>query len=389
MKFDVNSRQAVARGAGRYVVGEVDRFHQKNEMFNRGFWDPSLKGVSERYFFDRAPRDGKAGYGLMDTVLRHAGYHLEYHFGKCLAGGREGLYAWDGPLYGWPKRPAGVKLDVADPSSVTRAVKKAARLFGAALVGVCKLDRRWLYSHSFFHKTAEGEYEPVEIPEEYQNAVVMAVEMDYESLRSSPTQIGSVSYGLGYSQTAFTTGLLAQFIRGLGFKAIPMGNDTALSIPLAIDAGLGELSRMGLLVTEKYGPRVRLCKIFTDLPLVPDQPVEFGVWDFCLKCHKCAESCPSQAIRYGEPTAEPNNICNRSGILRWPINAEKCFRFWAANTTDCGNCIRSCPFNKPPGRLHDLARWGVKHTRRLDPLFLRLDNLFGYGKQSPPERFWE
>ncbi len=82
--------------------------------------------------------------------------------------------------------------------------------------------------------------------------------MDYEVVRSSPSQIGATAGGIGYSKMAFTAGLRAQFIRNLGYKAISSGNDTACSVPIAIDAGLGELSRMGFLITP-----------------------EFGVWDFC------------------------------------------------------------------------------------------------------------
>jgi len=36
-----------------------------------------------------------------------------------------------------------------------------------------------------------------------------------------------------------------------------------------VDAGLGELGRNGLLVTPEFGSRVRLCKVFTELPLQP------------------------------------------------------------------------------------------------------------------------
>lgn len=45
-----------------------------------------------------------------------------------------------------------------------------------------------------------------------------------------------------------------------------MVNDISLSIPLAIEAGLGELGRNGLLITKDFGPCVRLCKIFTTCP---------------------------------------------------------------------------------------------------------------------------
>lgn len=50
-------------------------------------------------------------------------------------------------------------------------------------------------------------------------------------------------------------------------------NDTALAIPYAIKAGLGEYGRHGLLITPEYGPRVRIGKIFTDMPLAHDVPV--------------------------------------------------------------------------------------------------------------------
>jgi epoxyqueuosine reductase QueG len=132
-----------------------------------------------------------------------------------------------------------------------------------------------------------------------------------------------------------------------------------------------------------------LAKIITDMPLVPDRPIEFGVWDFCMKCEKCAVKCPSQSIRYGEPTDKPNNISNREGVLRWPINGETCLAFWAANGTDCANCIRTCPFNKPDGRLHDLVRWGIGNMPWLNKLFLRGDDLLGYGKRRNADMFWK
>ena len=142
------------------------------------------------------------------------------------------------------------------------------------------------------------------------------------------------------------------------------------------------------LITPQFGPRVRVSKVFTDLPLVPDRPIEFGVWDFCKICGKCATNCPGQAIIPGAPTEEINNISNRVGLLRWPMNAEKCFAFWAAQGGSCANCIRVCPFNKPPGWLHTLVKWGVRHTRWLDTLFLWGDDLFGYGKQIDADEFW-
>ncbi|MBT9160629.1 MAG: reductive dehalogenase [Dehalococcoidia bacterium] len=384
-----------AKGADRYVVGKVERFDQKNEMLKRANWDPVQLDMGQRFYIEKKDfaellRRNRPGFTLQDAAFVDAAWRLETDFAKGNRGGKQGLYAWETTEPGWTRRPTGVKLPVDDPAKMTSNIKRVSTFFGASLVGVCELDRRWVYSHYFdVFDRMHPEHAPLEIPEEYKYAIAIAIEMDYEALKSSPAQPAEAATGLGYSKMAFTANLVAQFIRGLGYRAIPSGNDTACNIPIAIDAGLGELSRMGLLIAPETGPRIRLCKVLTDLPLVPDKPIEFGVWDFCLKCEKCAQHCPSRAIMHGEPTQEIHNISNREGLFRWPVNAEKCLRFWVANGSSCSNCIRVCPFNKPSGWLHSAVRWGVKNTRWMDRLFVKMDDWLGYGKQVSPGRYWE
>jgi len=382
----------VSKGASRYVVGEIEKFDQKNEAFKRCTWDPALRDLAKKYY---AKYEGlempqqRAGYTMKEQGLAMGGWHVALDFGSGLFVGGEGLEAWEAHPVGrtsTTRMPKGLKLEAGDAAEVTKMIKRAARLFGASLVGVCELDRRWLYSHSY--NTLKKEHKPVEIPEVFRYAVVMAHEMDYDGIKQAPNYVAEAAASTVYSRMASVAAQLAQYIRGLGYQAIPAGNDTANSVPLAIDAGLGELSRMGILITPEYGPRVRLNKLFTDLPLLPDRPIEFGVWDFCLKCEKCAGLCPGQAIPPGQPTDKTNNICNRGGVLRWPLDAEKCFGFMARNGSDCGVCIRVCPFNKLPGTVHDWVRWGVKNVRWLDPLFVRVDDMLGYGRRPKAEEFW-
>ena len=376
------------KGAGRYVVGKAEGFDQKNEMFCRPLWDPAMLQLGKKFYMTEVPPRDKPGFRLTDQALVNAGWHLENTFAQGVAGGKMGMYAWEWDrIFEYPRVPQGLKIDPDDPVGVTLNLKKAATFFGAALAGVCKLDRRWLYS-SVYPKR-EQKSMPNALSEEYQYAVALAIEMDYAAIGCSPASPSSAATGLGYSKMAFIAGLLAHYIRGLGYNAIACGNDTACSIPIAIDAGLGELARNGLLITPAFGPRVRLAKVLTELPLIADKPVEFGVWDFCMMCEKCAKKCPSQSIMYGKPTEKPNNISNREGVLRWPINAETCLGFWAANGTDCSNCIRTCPFNKPTGRLHDSVRWGIKNLSFLNPLFLWGDDLLGYGRRGKADKFWK
>jgi reductive dehalogenase len=362
------------------------RFDQKDEMFKRSIWDERMRPYAKG-FYEEVVFLEKTGYRKLDYAFRNAAWNLEWGFGFGNARSNSGLYAWEG-IAAKIKRfvEAGEKVK-GSPHEITPIIKKAAKFLGADLVGICKVHPNWIYSHEF--NLITGEHSPVNFPENCQNAIVMAVSMDYQAIRSSPTGIAGAATGLGYSKMAFVANLVAVFIRGLGYQAIPCGNDTALSIPLAMAAGLGEGSRMGLLITEKYGPRVRLCKVFTDLPLQYDVYQSLGAMEFCKTCKKCAIHCPSKAIPLGEMTREGLNISNQSGILKWYVDAEKCFAFWGKNRMDCTNCIRVCPFNKPFGIIHDAIRSTIKKSALFNPLFTWMDEFLGYDKPYSPKKFWD
>lgn len=380
----------MAKGTAKHIVGTVERFDQKNEMWRRPRWDESQREIGKKVYGTTWLPRKKQGYTQLDLALSEAGWHIETAFAHDLVTHDSDLYKWDAE----PLKPfGGAKQDipdepypVPDPAYMSQVIKRAARFLGASLVGICEVNKLWIYSHSYHFWSRE--HLPIEIPEGCKYAIAIGIEMDYEAVERSPNWLSDGATGLGYSQTAFTTSSLAQFIRTLGYKAIPSGNDTGLSIPIAIDAGLGELGRNGLLISPQFGPRQRLSKVFTDLPLVADEPIEFGVTEFCRKCERCAEHCPGQAIIFGDMIDQPLNISNSPGQLKWPVNCEKCFAFMGTNNLACLNCERVCPFNKPPGWIHGMVKWGVKNTPWLDSLFVSLDKLFGYGKQKKAEEFW-
>jgi epoxyqueuosine reductase len=366
------------------LLGPIERFDPHNNMFGRARYEAEWIERSQRFYDPNAPHD-KAGYTSEDYALRNASWYVHDVFPMGASGSnRKEPHTWDCLASDADDARPSVSMDAIE---ATHKVKRAALFFGAALVGVCELDKRWVFSHVTYDST--GQRVRLELPEAYRYAVAMAVEMDYALMQTAPTGGAGAATGLGYSKMAFVSGLLAQFIRNMGYKAVPCGNDTALSIPIAIEAGLGELGRNGLLITEKYGPRVRVAKIFTNLPLVPDQPRFFGMDAFCRECMLCAEHCPSRAISFGEKTTQALNHSNNPGVLKWPVNAEQCYKYWIANQMDCADCIRVCPFNKEQGRLHDLVRACVRHAPWLNPLLVKLDDALGYGKQRDPTTIWE
>jgi reductive dehalogenase len=384
----------------KYVKGEIKRFDQKNQMFLRPGWDPEINGMVEDWSLNGPPQD-EAGFTLEDRALLSAS-----SMGTMLA-----LFNADMPnpmpgAMSVPNKgpfafeiPEEMKLDSSDPQELTKKIKKVAKWFGADMVGICRLDRRWVYSHTYGEtvyfgpgdgsKHTSGESIIQEIPDEFQYAIVMCYEMDYEVIQHYSTYASLAATSMGYSRMAITNHHLSSFIKDIGYKVINCtNNNVALSIPMAMQAGLGDLGRNGVLITPKYGPRVRISKVITDLPLVQDSPIDFGVTEFCEACEICSEKCPSQSLQYGERSDKPRSISNIDGVLKWHINAETCRVHWSRSRRDCAICINVCPYNKPDTWFHRSVRWCTDHMRWGDPLYVWGDKMLGYGKAKSPERFW-
>ncbi|MGB1289363.1 MAG: 4Fe-4S double cluster binding domain-containing protein, partial [Aggregatilineales bacterium] len=135
-------------------------------------------------------------------------------------------------------------------------------------------------------------------------------------------------------------------------------------------------------------PRVRIAKIFTDLPLAADEPLDFGVTETCNACRRCSNACPVKAIPQAEPSYEPHGISNLKGVKKWTIDAEKCFKFWTNQGTDCSICIRVCPYNRDFSKIqHRLIRWMMGNQLR--GMGLWLDEKLQYGERKTAGWWWD
>ena len=328
-----------------YVVDPsiYHRFDERNTVFSRVEGDPNAS-FYEKFVYDNSAAvvDKDApGYSRRDFARIMASWTVY----KELQGSwdRFQVFPWS-PLGGPdPVMEACGKHTVTDRAEMSQEIKDTAIMFGADLVGITLLDPRWIYSH-------DSQGDSIGIPEHCTHVIVMAVRMETRQIMQSPGFPSAVATGVGYSRMAHAISCLAQFIRSLGYDAIPMGNDTALSIPLAIDAGLGSFGRNGLLITPKYGSSVRLCKVFTDLPLEADRPIDFGIMETCSHCGNCVSACPVGAISHkSAPSFRVKSISNNPGIKRWTIDPEKCYSFWVTNGACCSNCIAACPYTPRTG----------------------------------------
>ncbi|MFQ5827128.1 MAG: hypothetical protein ACE5IA_07200, partial [Dehalococcoidia bacterium] len=238
--------------------------------------------------------------------------------------------AVDGPLN--PER-----TQVTNPTQMSADIKEVARFLGADMVGIAELDQAFVFPYRFQGPSDDPLREKVPIDLRHRYAISLGVEMNLEKVKAAPSYIDNAEVGLRYHHGARVAVELAAYIRELGYpaRAHHTANEEVLHVPIAVSAGLGELGRMGILVTRRYGPRLRLATVTTDLPLEPDKPVQIGVDAFCYICKKCATNCPIQAVPTGDKAPYKR-------VNKWKIDQEACIRFWTANPeqwASCLNCI--------------------------------------------------
>jgi len=272
----------------------------------------------------------------------------------------------------------GKRVDLS-PQEATERVKGYAAHLGADLVGVAEINPLWVYSHrgEIFGDNWEEWGKGISVEHKY--AIVFAVEMSFDMVGTAPHTPTTLESIFNYARGAFIATQLAAYIANLGYSATAnhQRHYDLLLVPAAIDAGLGELGRLGYLITKQFGPRVRLGAVTTNLPLKPDKPVDIGVEDFCRLCKKCAVCCPSNSIPLGEQK-EVN------GSLRWKLHAESCFEYWGKIGTDCNVCMRVCPWSHAGTFPHRLVRALIARNAVSRRIFLVMDDIF-YGKKPRPK----
>ena len=367
------------KGAEGYVVGPVNRFDERDIVFARNRSLPPGSDVYRRYYeqhpgkeaFDSRRREKGGPIGRPGAI--DGGYPP--NVAMILASfALPGFLAVQAQVTPDPAKPQ-VSLD---PKEASEIIKGFARHLGAALVGICRVNPLWAYSHrgEIFYGNWGDWGKEIDDPLPY--AVVIATEMDLENVGAGPHTPALVESSANYALGAYITTILAQWFGGLGYRAAAHHNRhyDLLLVPLAVDAGLGELGRHGYLVADQLGPRVRLFAVTTDMPLLPDRPIDRGVEAFCRVCKKCATACPSRSIPLEGMTVQ-------NGLERWKLNEETCFDYWGKVGTDCSVCMGICPFSRPNRSVHLLVKWLLPRSFLAQKFLPHLDN-WVYGQKWKP-----
>ena len=110
----------------------------------------------------------------------------------------------------------------------------------------------------------------------------------------------------------------------------------------ATKAGIGWIGKNDVVITQRYGPRVRLSAVLTDAPLSFGEPITESK---CPEdCMLCVEACPCRAlhgVRWNASKQRSELIdyhrCNRMRSSFIPKLGRK---------HACGRCLAACPFGK-------------------------------------------
>jgi len=129
---------------------------------------------------------------------------------------------------------------------------------------------------------------------------------------------------------------LAALFKKLGYRSLPLPAigpsdrrflTSLLSFKHVAElAGLGTIGRHSLLITQAYGPRVRLACLLTEATLDTTSRLQEN---YCLNCDACIRLCPANALCLPKP-----------GEV-YAINRFACQSYRQAGLT-CGVCMKVC-----------------------------------------------
>jgi len=137
---------------------------------------------------------------------------------------------------------------------------------------------------------------------------------------------------------------VARFLEERGYRAVNIpASDPYKKAAYAGDlshrhvaqaAGLGEFGLNNLLLTPRYGPRVRFVSVITNAPLESSPLLKEHI---CTECRTCIKSCPSGALSV--------NLDSHDWTVGRRIHYGQCndYMVSALDGLECGMCIKACP----------------------------------------------
>jgi epoxyqueuosine reductase len=197
---------------------------------------------------------------------------------------------------------------------------------------------------------------PAEMTGGLSAAVSIAVRLDpsiVNEISNGPTQRYYQEYVRVNELLGELSRQVADLLTSCGMRARAIEATTAnfdartLSMPVqhkttATRAGLGWIGKSALLITEEYGPAVRLGSVLTDAELETGEPIDTSR---CGECHRCVDCCPSGAITGSNwsPGAPRESMFDAFVCCD---TAKRLAGRQGIEARICGICINACPWTQ-------------------------------------------
>jgi len=158
-------------------------------------------------------------------------------------------------------------MKLKDPEKTAELIKAVSMQLGSTLVGITELNPDWVYGYPIRGRGFENLEEPLEIPDWWTYAIVVGTPMSWDPMYANP------NYGTSndaYARSRIIATRVEAFIKALGYPArthVPGTSYDLMVPPIAIDAGLGEQGRNGIMITPEVGCNIRPAVITTNIPI--------------------------------------------------------------------------------------------------------------------------
>jgi len=232
---------------------------------------------------------------------------------------------------------------VQDKADLRQQIIEFAQNNGADLIGFAPAARWEEFGE------VHPDFRPQTLFPMTKTVVVMGVGMPLPIVETTPSAIHMELYNTSNRELDGLALRLTGFLNRLGFASMFFPRDTYGSIKILKEkpraafshvhaakyAGLGTIGVSGVLLTRKFGSRVRFVSVFTAAELEASPLPEK---ELCIKCQACVKCCPSQAIIF------------RTDRVQGDFDAMKCMD-WAHELTrrrcyPCGICTKVCPIGE-------------------------------------------
>ncbi len=301
---------------------------------------PTPTELEPTFFYGEHPLSGNKMNGLGERERRRAQYvfHSNAKTGPLPWDRMQMYFRYNYPFWALPQllrnawasfRPHGKlaskRREFVDSSEAAQNIKDKATELGAGIVGVCRMKKEFM---------VEGASTP------YRYAISLGIPMRRDVMLKAPLVSSGMEVLHCYYKGSMLTVNLARYIRSLGWPAqgLPVNSSSeCLHIPIALEAGLGQLGKHGSLICKEYGANFRLTSVLTDLPLEVDSPIDIAVDDLCQSCKVCVNECPPDAIFNEKQWVR--------GEEKWYVDFDKCVPYFSDNY-GCAICLEVCPWSE-------------------------------------------